>query len=182
MQPIKIFLHQLEKFSSPERYLFTLNELRVLLPDLSISAMKTLLSRAVARGDLTRICRGLYFYDRVAYPPGLLLFHVAAKLRSHGFNYISLETVLSDAGVISQIPINRITLISSGRSSEISCGNFGVIEFVHSTQKPANLKDELTYDSECHLWRASVRLALRDMKMTRRNLDLINWSIANEFI
>ena len=31
------------------------------------------------------------------------------------FNYISLETALSDEGVISQIPINRITIMSTGR-------------------------------------------------------------------
>lgn len=40
-------------------------------------------------------------------------------------NYISLESALSDAGVISQIPINRVTLMSSGRTATISCGQLG---------------------------------------------------------
>jgi hypothetical protein len=182
MQSLKFFLRQLAQFVSPERYLFTLNELRSLLPDLSEAAMKTLLSRAVTQGELIRVCRGLYFYDRVPFPRGLLLFHIAAKLRAHCFNYISLETALSDVGVISQVPINRITLMSSGRTSVIPCGIFGTIEFIHSEQKPPDLKDELIYDAECHLWRASVRLALRDMRVARRNLDLINWKVADEFI
>lgn len=34
--------------------------------------------------------------------------------------------------IISQIPINRITLMSSGRSSIINCGTFGSIEFIHT--------------------------------------------------
>jgi hypothetical protein len=33
---------------------------------------------------------------------GLLLFHAASCLRAHQFNYISLGTVLSDSGIISQ--------------------------------------------------------------------------------
>jgi hypothetical protein len=32
---------------------------------------------------------------------------------------------------------------------------------------------ELTYDAGCHLWRASAKLALRDMKATRRSLELV---------
>jgi len=62
-------------------------------------------------------------YPRVAYPAGLVLFHTGARLRASGFNYISLETILSDAGVISQIPMNWITLMSSGRTTTVSCGN-----------------------------------------------------------
>jgi hypothetical protein len=103
-------------------------------------------------------------------------------MRSDSFNYISLETVLSDFGVISQLPINRIFIMSSGRSNIISCGEFGTIEFVHTTQKPINLRGQLTYDSNYGLWRANVPLALRDMKNTHRNCDLIDWDIANEFI
>ncbi len=41
---------------------------------------------------------------------------------------------------------------------------------------------QVEYDPRCRLWRASVSLALRDMKFTRRNTDLIDWEIANEFI
>jgi hypothetical protein len=115
-------------------------------------------------------------------PRGYILFHVAALLRAHTFNYISLETVLSDAGVISQMPMNRIFLMSSGRSHIVPCGDFGAIEFVHTNQKPAQIMTQLSYDENARLWRASVSQALRDMKMTHRNSDLIDWDMANEFI
>jgi hypothetical protein len=141
-----------------------------------------LLSRAEKTGILKRVCRGIYLYPQVDYPHGRILFHAAALLRASEFNYISLETALSDAGIISQIPINSITLMSSGRSSVIPCGDFGRIEFVHTTRRPEELAGLLSYDPACRLWRASPVLALRDMRATRRNKDLINWEAAREFI
>lgn len=102
--------------------------------------------------------------------------------RADTLNYISLETVLSDAGVISQIPMNTITIMSSGRSHVLRCDKFGRIEFVHTSQKPADLVDTLYYDKRCGLWRASIAQAIQDMKSTRRNCDLIDWELVNELI
>ena len=183
MQPIRRLMQSLSQLASPERYLFTPHDLRALLPELSDAAFKTLLSRAVADAHpLERICRGLYLDKPALAPSGLLLFHAAERLRASGFNYISLETVLSEAGVISQIPISWISLMSSGRSNVIACGRFGTIEFVHTRQQPDALTKDLHYDSRYKLWRASVALALRDMRATHRSLDLIDWSIADEFV
>jgi len=111
-----------------------------------------------------------------------MLHHIAAKLRPSGLNYLSLETVLSDAGVISQIPMNRITLMSSGRSNVIDCGRWGSIEFVRTQQLASQLVGQLQYDPQCRLWRATVSQALRDMRATHRSLDLIDWSVAHEFV
>ncbi len=182
MQPIRRLIKGLDKLANNAHYLFTPHDLRALLADLSLSAFRTLLSRAVKEGYLERACRGVYLFPRAIPTDGLLLFHVAARLRANEFNYISLETVLSEAGVISQIPMNWISLMSSGRSNHINCGRFGTIEFVHTTRKPAELMKQLTYSSRCGLWRASVALALYDMRVTHRNLDLIDWSVADEFI
>lgn len=182
MQPIKQLSQWLGENTNNKHYLFLSKDLRPLFPEFSEGAFKVLLSRAVALGLLVRLCRGLYLYPKAQPQDGLLLYHAAAILRANTFNYISLETVLSDAGVISQVPLNWITLMSSGRSNKISCGKFGMIEFVHTTQKPLDLTDLLTYDHRCGLWRASISLALRDMKATRRNCDLIDWEAANELI
>ena len=180
MQPIKHLTRTLADLANAEHYLFMPADLRALLPALSEAAFKTLLSRAVCDGHLARVCRGLYLYERVDYPRGLLLFHAAARVRADTFNYISLETALSDAGVISQIPIQWITLMSAGRSNIIHCGAWGTIEFVHTRKRPKDVAEQLHYDSRCHLWRASVALALQDMRATRRNRDLIDWSVVNE--
>lgn len=182
MQPMRIVQHWLEENAGPEHYLFTLQDLRALCPDLSDLSFKTLLSRQVHTGHLIRICRGIYSYKKALPASGLLLFHTAALLRANEFNYISLETALSDAGVISQIPMNWISLMSSGRSNIISCGTFGTIEFVHTNQQPQDVMTQLAYDAVRRLWRANIALALRDMKVTHRNMDLIDWDSANELI
>jgi hypothetical protein len=116
------------------------------------------------------------------YPTGHLLFHAAARLRAGEFNYISLETVLSDAGVISQVPMNWISVMTSGRSHVVDCGDYGHIEFVHTAQRPDIVSHELTYDPDRRLWRASVRQALRDMKATRRSMELVDEEAARELV
>ena len=182
MQPMKYLSQWLSENADNNHYLFTLSDLQSLFTGLSENTFKTLLSRAVRSGLLIRVCRGLYLYQKAMPRDGLLLFHAAAMLRANDFNYISLETTLSDVGVISQIPLNWITIMSSGRSNIISCGNDGNIEFVHTNQKPSSLIKSLTYDHHCGMWRANVELALRDMKATHRNTELIDWDIANELI
>lgn len=182
MQPIKTLTRILETLADGEHYLFTLNDLHGALPEQSKSAFKALVFRAEKDGLLARVCRGLYLYPKINYPKGLLLYHAAARLRAGEFNYISLESALSDAGVISQIPMNWITLMSSGRSGIISCGVFGRIEYIHTKRRPENLARYLVYDKRCHLWRASIELALMDMSITRRSTDLVDREAAHELI
>jgi len=182
MQPIKILLTWLEQHANDQQYLFVVQDLRPLFPMFHDAAFRVFMSRAVKAGYLDRICRNLYAYKPNKYSHGLLLFHAASYLRSNEFNYISLETALSDAGVISQIPINYISIMTSGRSNKIDCGKFGSIEFIHTEQKPTDIMNELVYDADCRLWRAMVPLAIKDMKRVRRNIDLIDWDVADEFI
>lgn len=182
MQPIRCLIRELEALSSDEHYLFSSHDLRALLLELSPGAYKTLLSRAVQQGHLERVCRGLYLYPKAVPLDGYMLFRIATRLRVREFNYLSLESVLSDAGVISQIPLRRIFIMSSGRSNVIHCGRWGSIEFVHTAKKPAALAKDLSYDFSAQFWRASLALALRDIQAARRSLDLINWSVVDELI
>ena len=176
MQPARFLDDTLSKLCDESHYLFTPEDMKSLLPQMSESAYGSLLSRSVQTGTLERLCRGLYIRAEAAPNDGLLLFRAAARLRADCFNYISLETALSDAGLISQILPNRVTLMSSGRSNKIDCGRWGVIEFIHTRQTPDQLANELTYDTRCGLWRASTDLALRDMRATRRDTGLVNWN------
>jgi hypothetical protein len=186
MQPIQTLSRGLAQLTGVRGGVFATQDLRALLPNLSDSAFKTLLSRAVGgehvgqhsgqhSGErLQRVCRGVYAYGSAAASSGLLLFHAAAVLRANGFNYISLETALSAQGLISQVPMNWVSIMSSGRSSIVPCGAWGTMEFVHTSRQPNDLADQLAYDAACHLWRAGPALALRDMRATRRSLDLVN--------
>jgi len=182
MQPIKRLTQTLANLAGDSDCLFTLADLQGALPAHSLEALRAVVSRAVKEGVLKRVCRGVYLYPQVSYIAGLTLYHAAARLRANHFNYISLESVLSDAGVISQVTMNWVTLMSSGRSHIIHCGDFGSIEFIHTKKHPADLVNQLVYDVRCHLWRASVALALKDMKSAKRSMDLIDLDTANELI
>ncbi len=163
MQPLKQLSETLRSLAGPEHCVFAPSDLAAAVP--GCGQLAVLLSRATKAGLLKRVCRGIYFYPVPDHPSGNLLFHAAARLRADEFNCISLETVLSDAGVISQVPMNWISLMTSGRSHVVDCGDYGHIEFVHTAQQPDDVGGELTYDAERHLWRASVRQALRDMEL-----------------
>lgn len=183
MQPNNHLQHILNTLPDTHQCaIFTLSDLRAILPEISANAFKALLSRAAKNNTLKRICRGIYINPNRCKTTGYELFHIAARLRAHEFNYISLESVLSDAGVISQIPMQTITVMSSGRTQTIECKELGRIEFIHTKKRPDRLTNQLSYDKNCHLWRANVSLAIEDMKATRRNLDLIDWDIVDEFI
>jgi hypothetical protein len=182
MQPSKLLEKSLAELANEDRYLFSLRDLKCVVPGQSLPAFKTMLSRCVKSGILERVCQGIYIYPFVKYPSGLVLYHTAARLRADAFNYLSLESILSDAGIISQLPMNWITMMSSGRGHVVQCGGFGTIEFIHTKKKPSQVGKELFYDSDCRLWRASVGLALRDIVATGRSTELINWDVANELI
>ena len=106
MQPIKLLQNFLEQTVDREHYLFTLDDLTGVFPNHGRPAFKALIKRAVSNGLLIRVCRGVYICPKAEYREGLVLYHTAARLRAHEFNYLSLESVLSDAGLISQIPIS----------------------------------------------------------------------------
>ncbi len=173
VQPSRKILQALHGFANEQRYLFTPKDLSALVPEMTPSAFKSLLSRMVTRGELLRVCRGLYRPAWIDAPLGRIIYHAAARLRSNCFSYLSLESVLSETGLISQLPMQRITLMTSGRSGTISCGNLGIIEFTHTRQRPEEVMPNLHYDEERHLWCANTQQALRDLRRTGRNLDLV---------
>jgi predicted transcriptional regulator of viral defense system len=180
VQPLKQLARLLRELADREHCVFAPSDLAAAVPE--CRGLHVLLSRATRAGLLQRICRGIYYYPVRDYPSGHLLYHAAARLRAGEFNYLSLETVLSEAGVISQVPVNWISLMTSGRSHVVHCGDYGHIEFVHTAQRPEEIGDELTYDKERRLWRASVRQALRDMKATRRSMELVDEEAARELV
>ena len=180
MQPLKHLRDILERVADAQHYLFAVGDLRQAVPVSSPSAFKGLLHRTVAAGVLDRLCRGIYLAPRIPYPKGLVLYHAAARLRANHFVYLSLESVLSEDGYLSQQPIDWITLMTSGRSGIIRCGDRGTIEFIHTKRTPSAAAADLTLDAAKRLWRASPRLALRDLRWVGRHLDLIDEAALDE--
>jgi len=180
MQPSKQLLTILDALATPDRAIFAVADLRSALPHLSFAQLTVVLSRMVTRGDLGRICRGIYFYSRAKPDPHVVLPRTAARLRAGHLCYLSLESVLSQHGIISQLPLDRLTLMTSGRSGSVDCGAWGVIEFTHTKRGAADFQGELTYDADRHLWIASPQLAWRDLCFVGRNLDLVDHQVLKE--
>jgi hypothetical protein len=182
MQPIKRMAQILDELSDRDHYLFSLSDLHSILPYHNLKAFRALLARLTKSGVLLRVCRNLYLYPRADYESGLVLYHAAARLRDNEFNYLSLESVLSDAGVISQIPMNWITIMSSGRSYIFDCGIYGHIEFIHTKKSIDSVVSQIVYDQRICLWRASVSLAFKDMVLTKRSCDLVDQEAVSELV
>jgi hypothetical protein len=183
MIPIKQLTSWLDANASKENYLFPARSLKMLFHDHSDQAVRALLSRAARDGVLKRVCHGIYLSPRHMPHDGRLLFHTAAILRAGSFNYLSLETVLSETGVISQVQMGWISVMTTGRSGQISCKGYGTIEFIHTKKSYDDLVNNIVYDPDYRMWRALVPLALKDMRATRRSTqDLIDWEEAREHL
>lgn len=175
MQPMQQLENWLRTYAAnTPGQLYPAHAFRSLFPGMSSGAYRAVLHRAQRRGILERVCQGIYQYAGNPNTSGLILFHAAALLRAQHFNYISLETVLSEAGMISQVPLAWVTIVSTGRTAQVDCGQYGTIEFVHTERPMSEVVDQLHYAPERHLYMASPELALADMhRFHRPTLDLV---------
>lgn len=153
-----------------KRGIWALNGPRLeLLFDEPMSTLKKPLSRHVNAGVIQRVCKGVYMNPRARSMPAEPLLALVSLMRPFEFSYLSLESVLSEAGWISQIPM-RYTLMTSGRSYLMNT-SLGDLEFTHTTRTPS--ADEVPLDSFRCVHVAVPERALEDLKHVRRNLDLV---------
>jgi len=148
-------------------------DLLTLLGKVDSSTFRMLLARAVKAGILINPARSIYIFSPNNRISPNTVYRIAQKLRSGHFNYLSLESVLSQAGFISQIPIDRITVMTSGRSQVFTLAGVGVIEFTHTKKNMDALAPHLTWDQDKEIFRASPAFALKELKRVGRNLDLV---------
>lgn len=155
------------------RSVFSVDELRETFRDRSRRTFEDGLRRLVGRGVLQRAARGIYVNSLSQRPKGYLLEEIAACKRRGKFSYVSLESALCEFGAISQIMIDRITVMTTGRSAEIITP-WGVIEFTH-TARPVPEILECTLPIEGRPLRiARLETALRDLRRVGRNLHMVN--------
>lgn len=172
MQPMQVLARALEQNADTVHFLFGVQDFSSLFPDFTNENLCMLLSRAAKSGLLERVCKGIYIYPKVPYDSSLVLFKVAAKLRADHLNYVSLETVLSDTGAISQQLLGWITVITTGRSGVINCGRFGTVELIHTAKPTEKIMPHLRLDMRTGMWWADEVLALQDMRDAKRGFDL----------
>nr|WP_279628055.1 DUF6088 family protein [Vibrio rhodolitus] len=134
--------------------------------------MNETLKRLVKNQILERVARGIYLYtlskDRFS---ANTLEIIAKTLRRGEYSYVSLESALSEYGVISQIPVDRLTVMTTGRKGEYKT-RYGVIEFTHTKKSVPDIVDSIRRVSR-PLRVATEETAIRDLKRVGRNVHLI---------
>ena len=154
------------------RWLFNAGQLRRLAGD-SPKAFEAAVRRHCKRGLLQRVAHGLYANPHARSAPSNRLEVVARQLRPMDYTYVSLETRLSELGLISQIP-GVLTVMTSGRSRRCETA-YGTIEFTHTVRDVPSLIDsgQVIFDPERGIHVATAERARSDLKRVGRNLDLL---------
>lgn len=171
-------IRRLSEFDRRGRSVFTNNDLAKIFNEDSPRTLNAGLRRLVKSEILLRIMKGIYLFGLSRTQGSDVLEHFAVAVRRGEYNYISLESALSEYGVISQIPVDRLTIMTTGRKGEYKTP-FGVLEFTHTRRSVANILDSVI-DRGRPLKIATKKAAFRDLKRVGRNVHLVDEGLVYE--
>ena len=148
------------------------SELAFMLGEACGPTFNKFLADGVKRGVLRRVAKGLY--ESTITPPESdnAIYKTINKLRSSVLNYISLESQLSHTGDISQVLIDRVTVVTKGRSGTFSTP-YRVIEFTHTKKPVSRIAPNLYFDPDIKMFRATTKQAIADLKHCKRNVHML---------
>lgn len=170
-------IHRLTAQDRQGRQVFTHHDLATLFPEDNPRTLQAGLDRLVKNGVLVRAVNGVYVNALSANGFTHALENIAKAMRRGEYNYVSLESALSEYGVISQIPM-RLTVMSTGRKAEVNTP-FGTIEFTHTARPVHDILDDI-HDVGRPLRLAGKHKAYRDLKRVGRNTELIDEEVLYE--
>ena len=150
----------------------TASELAFMMGEPCSPAFIKFLADAVKRGLLRRVVKGLYESTLTPPEPESAVYKAIKKLRGGVLNYISLESQLSHTGAISQLVMDRVTVITKGRSGTFATP-YGVIEFIHTKKSVHQIAPNLYFDPDIKMYRATSEQAIADLKHCNRNLHML---------
>ena len=172
-------IKRLNKLDKKGRYVFLHRDLAKVFHEDSPRSLTDSLARLVKGGIMERVARGVYVYALSRHKnTSNTLDLIATALRRGEYNYVSLESALSAYGVISQIPIDRLTLMTTGVKGEYKT-RYGVIEFTHTKRAVKDILDHIVQANR-PLRVASKTTALRDLKRVGRNNHLIDMAAMDD--
>lgn len=130
------------------------------------------LADCVKKGVVRRVASGIF--ESVLTPPDTYtaIYKIVKKLRGGVLNYISLESQLSYTGEISQILIDRLTVVTKGRNGTFATP-YGVIEFTHTKKSVHKIAPNLYLDNDINMYRAKTVQAITDLKDCHRNVHML---------
>ena len=160
---------------------YRLNEIYEWVINFGVSKnqVRNWVEKALEQQVLRRLLPGIYRVVNASTTVNAMFPYLVRALRPHAFNYVSLESVLSAHGIISQIPF-IITMTSTGSSGRYDT-EVGSVEFVR-TRKNIKLLSSHLIDFGDGLIYADANLAYQELKKLNRNMHLIDDESLKEII
>lgn len=159
---------------------FRLSDLR-LWPENTESddSLRESIKHYCAAGLFLRVCDGIYINGLVNpfQKNPFARYSLANELRPNSKNWESLESRLSDIGIISQVP-NRLTFMTTGKAG-IEKTALGTFEFSHA---PVNFDPDVRFLEETGSFHATASQAWKDLQFVNRNTDLVDLEALGEAI
>jgi hypothetical protein len=157
---------------------FTPPSFSVLMGGIDPAYLKLRMKRLADQGVLVRAARGVYVNPHARSCPADIRRGLIRFLRPREISYVSLESKLSEAGVISQIA-TVLTCMTTGSPGRFDTP-WGGVEFTHTDRQIAVGTDVVVQDDGT--LEATIGTAVRDLRRVGRNLDLIDGEILAEIV
>ena len=161
--------------------LFSYNQARVLFADENETSMYTALRRHTKGAVIEQVCKGVWLNPLSRFAKNdTRLEELALLLRPDHYNYVSMESVLSQASIISQQMFGYLTVMTTGSSKKINA-SFGTLEFTHTKRNWLELSLHKTPAGHRLPW-ADVETAYRDLKRSGRNLNMVDETMLKQVL
>jgi predicted transcriptional regulator of viral defense system len=154
-------------------YVLTKGDLVKAFPDEQVKTLEKSLQRLVAEGILQRASKGIYVNPAAKSKTGNVIEDIAAVLRRGHFTYLTRESMLSEYGIISQVPLSRITLMTTGANGVYDTP-YGTIEFTHTKRRPAEIIKRTLVAKDRPLRLATREAAVQDLVRCGRNVNMMD--------
>lgn len=157
----------------------TTAELAFMMGEPYAPAFTKFLADCAGKGVIRRVAKGVFESALTPPPPSTAIYKIIKKLRGSVLTYISLESQLSFTGDISQVVMDRVTVVTKGRSGTFSTP-YGVIEFTHTKKPVDTIAPHLYLDTDIGMYRADSNQAITDLKNCNRNVHMLEGSHAEK--
>ncbi|HSV24122.1 MAG TPA: hypothetical protein VLJ17_13975 [Xanthobacteraceae bacterium] len=165
-----MLMQKLDEIDRRGVWAFTPATFSALLRDPEQNYLKLMMKRLADQGVLIRAARGVYVNPRARSMPQDVRGGLIRFLRPREVTYVSLESKLSEAGVISQVT-TALTCMTTGSPGRFDTP-WGAIEFTH-TDRPIALGTDV-HARDDGVLEATVERSARDLRRVGRNIDLID--------
>jgi len=172
MKKMELF-RKLSELDKRGVYVLARRDLEKLFPEEGEKAMEKSLQRMVADDLLQRVAKGLYVNPAATSKNRWIAEEIAKALRPGSLSYVSLESILSEYGVISQIPVSRMTVMTTGKSGTVETP-YGTIEFTHTKRRAVEIIKRTLFAMGRPLRIATKQAAVRDLLRVGRNANMID--------